>query len=87
MSNHTYDTVITYTTMQELMPVLALLDGYAMQHECVRSVTWADTHDARTGHHTGREIVNITFPHGFFKKVKGGWVLCINDSPVAIFPA
>jgi len=86
MSTHTQDTSITYTTMLALTPVLARLDGYAMQGERITSVTWSDTHHPTTGLCTGREITGITFPHGSFVLVKGGWVLVINDAPVAIFP-
>jgi hypothetical protein len=72
--------------MNALLPVLARLDGYAMQNEPVRSVTWSDVHDIH-GNHTGKEITAITFPNGDFRQVMGGWCLSINGVPSAVFPA
>jgi hypothetical protein len=86
MSTTNQTVMINLYTMNALLPVLARLDGYAMQKEPVNHVVWADTHDEH-GNPTGEEIIEVSFPNGDFRKVMGGWCLSINGAPSAVFPA
>ena len=75
MNTTKYSTSITYASMKALIPILAMLDGYAMQRELVTSITYDD-----------ETLTGITFPHGEFRRVKGGWILSINGEPSVVFP-
>jgi hypothetical protein len=65
----------SYLTATAVVPILKKLDGYAMQSEPIRSIEWKDD-----------EILAIHFPMGNFRKVRLGWVLSVNGTPLAIFP-
>ena len=77
---------MNYSTILALTPILALLDGYAMQSEQIKAIDWCDTHD-KHGNPDGQHVSCIHFPCGEFRRVTGGWVLSGNSTPLAIFPA
>jgi hypothetical protein len=73
------------TTMNDVLPILNLMEGYAMANEPVMDIKWADVHDAR-GNHSGTEILVIHFPCGEMRKLQSGvWVLSVNGTPLATF--
>ena len=75
-------TVLNLAAITAILPILAKLEGYAMQHEPIMSVEWQDN-----------EPTAINFPQGRLERVPCGlecfkaysWVLSINSRLVRIF--
>jgi hypothetical protein len=66
--------------MSAILPILDLMDGYAMKNEKVERVEWHDS-----------EVSAIIFPNGELRAVHSPhsgvkhWVLSVNECMMAVF--